>query len=90
MSVANKTSNKIMKDSVFMSLKIMKIWPFFFMRVALGVTVFMVIVGEKSLFLVPLFFLMIADDALYVSKRNGKDQLSVYVPGHLSCNSRQL
>ena len=31
-----------------------------------------------------------ADDALYVSKRNGKDQLSVYVPGHLSCNSRQL
>jgi len=65
MSVENKTSNKIKKDSVFLSLKIMKIWPFFFMSVALGVTVFMVIVGEKSVFLVPLFFLMIVVVALY-------------------------
>ena len=29
-----------------------------------------------------------ADDALYASKRNGKDQLSVYVPGYESGISR--
>jgi len=65
MAGANKTRNKISKESPFDIRKIRKIWLFCIMSLALGITVLMVLVGEKSLFLVSLFFLMIAVVALY-------------------------
>lgn len=63
MAGANKTRNKISKESPFDIRKIRKIWLFYI--IALGITVFIVLFGEKSLFLVSLFFLMIAVVALY-------------------------
>jgi len=62
MAIANKTSNKIIKRAPFISRKL---WPFIIMTLALAITAFMVTFGEQSLFLVPLFFLMIAVVALY-------------------------
>ena len=64
MTVDNKIRN-VSKESPFDILRIPKIRPFVIMILALGVTAFMVLVGEKSLFLVSLFFLMIAVAALY-------------------------
>ena len=65
MAGGNKTRNKILKESPFDIRKIRKISPFYIASLAFGITAFMVLVGEKSLFLVSLFFLIIAVSALY-------------------------
>ena len=65
MAGANRTRSKMSKESPFDIRKIRKTWLFYIMSLTLGITAFMVFVGEKSLFLVPLFFLMIAVVALY-------------------------
>lgn len=60
-----KTRNRISKESPFDIRKIPKIWLFCIMSLTFGITFFMVLVGEESLFLGSLFFLMIAVAALY-------------------------
>ncbi|HZK85913.1 MAG TPA: sensor domain-containing diguanylate cyclase [Desulfosporosinus sp.] len=68
MAGLNKTRNRLSKEFPFDILimrKIWKMWPFYIMSLAIGITIFIVLIGKKSLFLVSLFFLMIAVVALY-------------------------
>lgn len=68
MAGGNETINSKLKESPF-DIRIMgkmrRIWPFLIMGLGIGITVLIVLVGEKSIFLVSLFFLMIAVVALY-------------------------
>lgn len=59
--------NRLRKDKVKESLgSNQKIWSFGMICLMLGLTFFMILVGEKGNFLVALFFLMIAVVALYL------------------------